>query len=303
VAESGTSPTNNDNTGLSSLAFDSAPSVPAVPDTGGALIASGMGTAGIPVQYGQDAKARINGLAVTSTTNTLTGNILGVTINLVNTTTTGYGTAGELKAPVSMSINEDVTPGVKNVQDFVTAYNALNSSLSDLIKYDPATKTAGLFQGDATIVGMQHLLRSMLGSASLGAASQHLADVGVLAARDGSLSIDTAKLSAAANNGTSLQQLFTNNNKNPLTNGFALKFRDLAKGVLATGGAVVNEAAALQRNLARNTAEQTKVTDRATLVEARLRAQYSALDTKMASLNSLSAYVSQQVTTWNKSTA
>jgi flagellar hook-associated protein 2 len=127
--------------------------------------------------------------------------------------------------------------------------------------------------------------------------------VGVLAARDGSLSIDTTKLSAAANNGTSLQQLFTNNNKNPLTNGFALKFRDLAKGVLATGGAVVNEAAALQRNLARNTAEQTKVTDRATLVEARLRAQYSALDTKMASLNSLSAYVSQQVTTWNKSTA
>jgi flagellar hook-associated protein 2 len=35
-------------------------------------------------------------------------------------------------------------------------------------------------------------------------------------------------------------------------------------------------------------------------LEKRLYAQYSALDTKMASLNALNAYVSQMVTTWNK---
>ena len=263
----------------------------------------GMASTGISIQYGQNAKARINGLQVTSATNTLSGNIPGVTINLLSTTTTGYGTVGEVKSPATMSISEDVTPSVKNVQDFVVAYNTLNQSLTDLTRYDASTKSAGLFQGDSTVVGMQNVLRSMIGSASLGLTSQRLSDVGIQSLRDGSLTINTSKLSTAANNGTSLQQLFTTNNGNPLTNGFALKFKTLAQGVLATGGSVTNEASALKRLLAQNASAQTKVNDRAAVIEIRLKAQYSALDAQMGSLNALSAYVTQQVTLWNKNTA
>jgi flagellar hook-associated protein 2 len=265
--------------------------------------ATGMAAAGIPVQYGQDAKARINGLAVTSASNTLTDNIPGVTIKLLATTTTGYGGGSEVKSPLTLAISEDVTPAVKNVNDFVTAYNTLNKTLSDLTKYDAATKTAGLFQGDSSVVGLQNVLRSMLGSTSTGGAYQRLSDAGLELQLDGSLVINTAKLSTTANNGTALQQLFTTNNNDPLTNGFALKFRDLAKGVLASGGAVASKATVLQSVLTRNATEQTKVTDHASLFEARIRKQYSALDAQMASLNALNAYVTQQVATWNKSTA
>ena len=288
--------TNNDNAGLSQLAFDPATVDPL---TG---LASGMATAGIPVQYAQDAKARINGLAVTSSTNTLTDNIPGVTIKLVATTTTNYGLGNEAKSPLTMAISEDVTPAVKNVNDFVTAYNALNKTLAGLTKYDAATKTAGLFQGDSSVVGLQSVLRNMLGSSSLGATAQHLSDVGLERQLDGSLTINTSKLSTAANSGTGLQQLFTNNNNNPLTDGFALKFAALGQGVAASGGSVTNKVAALQKALATNTEAQTKINDRATLVEARLRRQYSALDAQMAQLSALNAYVSQQVTLWNKST-
>lgn len=263
----------------------------------------GMAAAGIPVQHGQDAKARINGLAVTSATNTLANNIPGVTIKLVATTTTGYGTPGEVKSPLTMSISEDVTPAVKNVSDFVTAYNTLNKTLNDLTKYVASTKTAGLFQGDSSVVGLQNILRNMLGSASLGATSQRLSDVGLERQLDGSLVINTDKLSKAANDGTTLQQLFTNNNNDPLTNGFALKFKALGRGVLDSGGSVVNKASALQGVLDRNAKEQTKVNDRAALFETRLRKQYSALDSQMAQLNALNVYVAQQVTLWNKSTA
>ncbi len=258
-----------------------------------------------PVQYAQDAKARINGLAVTSATNTLTNSLPGVTINLLTTTTTGYvnSTTIGVSSPLTMRISEDVTSAVKNVNDFVTAYNTLNANLAGLTKYDSATKTAGLFQGDSTVVGLQNVLRSMLGSSSLGATSQHLSDVGLEVQLDGSLSINTAKLSTAANNGTSLQQLFTNNNNDPATNGFALKFKTLGQGVLASNGSVSNETTALQKALASNTTEQSKVNDAATLFETRLRARYSALDAQMASLNALSSYVSQQVAQWNKSSA
>ena len=267
---------------------------------------TGMAAAGIPVQYGQDAKARINGLAITSASNTLDANIPGVTIKLVATTTTNYGSVVspfEVKSPLTMVISEDVTPAVKNVNDFVTAYNKLNASLTDLTKYDAATKTAGLFQGDSTVVGLQNILRNMLGSSSTGGAYQRLSDAGLERQLNGSLVINTAKLSTTANNGTALQQLFTANNSDPLTNGFALKFRDLGRGVANTGGSVASKVDALQKVLTRNTAEQTKVTDRATAFETRVRKQYSSLDAQMASLNALNAYVAQQVATWNKSTA
>jgi flagellar hook-associated protein 2 len=202
-----------------------------------------------------------------------------------------------------MSITEDVTLAVKNVDSFVAAYNTLNKSLADLTKYDAATKTASLFQADSSILGLQSVLRSMLSSISTGSAYQRLSDVGMERQLDGSITINTGKLSTAANNGTELQKLFTADNSNTLTNGFALKFATMGKGLLATGGAVTNKANALKSALDRNAKEQTKVNDRATAVEARLKKTYSALDTKMASLTALSSYVSQQVATWNKSTA
>lgn len=262
---------------------------------------TGMNAAGIPVQYGQDAKARINGLAVTSPTNTLTNNIPGVTITLVSTTTTGYGTGSEVKAPVSMRISEDVTLAVRNVNDFVSAYNTLSKTLTDLTKYEAATKTGAAFQGDPTIVGVQNVLKRMLASTSQGGVYQRLSEVGIEMQLDGTLTMNTTKLSKAANNGTALQQLFTTNNANSLTNGFALKFAELGSGILGSGGAAANKSSALQSALDRNAKEQTKVNDRATLVETQLRQRYSVLDGKMGSLSALSAYVSQQATLWNKS--
>lgn len=288
---------NNDNAGLSRLAFDPSTLDPLTSS------ASGMASAGLPVQYGQDARARINGLAVTSASNTLTGNIPGVTFKLLNTTTTDYGGSSEVKVPITMSISEDVTPAVKNVSDFVAAYNTLNQTLNDLTKYVASTKTAGLFQGDSSVINLQNMLRNMLNSSSAGGTFQRLSDVGLVRGLDGSMTINTTKLSTAANNGTTLSQLFTANNSNALTNGFALKFRDFGRSLLGHGGAVFNKVSSIGNELDRNSKEQSKVNDKATLFEARLRKQYSTLDAKMAQLNALNSYVSQQVTTWNKSTA
>lgn len=280
-----------DDAGLSRLAFD--------PEAG----AFGMaGAAAGAAVFGSDAKVRINGLAVTSSTNVLTGNIPGVTLNLLATTTSNYGLPGETRTPANMTVSEDVTVAVKNIQSFVTAYNALAKTLADLTKYDANTKTASLFQGDSTILGMQSVLRNIAGSISNGSSYQRLADVGLTRQLDGTLTMDTTKLAAAANNGTELQKLFTTDNNNPATNGFALKFKTLAQGVLATGGSVKNKSEALDSVLKRNQDDQDRITARADAFETRLRKQYSALDAKMANLSALSAYVSQQVSTWNKST-
>ena len=291
--------TNTNDAGLSRLAFDPATLNPATSTT------FGMAGAGIPVQFGQDAKARINGLAVTSSSNTLSNNIPGVTINLQATTTTGYGTGSEVKTPIAMSVSNDTSQAVKNVQSLVTAYNTLSQTLSSMTAYDAGTQTAGPFQGDSVIVGLQSALRSMLGSVSnTGGVYQRLSDVGVSFQRDGTLAIDSVKLGAAANNGVALQQLFTTNNNNPLTNGFAVKFAAFAQGAMdSTSGMLTNEAGALQKQLANNSKEQAKVNQRVTDVQTQLQKQYSALDAQMGSLSALSAYVTQQVALWNKPAA
>ncbi|MEI6761707.1 MAG: flagellar filament capping protein FliD, partial [Betaproteobacteria bacterium] len=272
---------------------------------------------GSPVTYAVDAKARINGLAVSSGTNTLTGNIPGVTIKLVATTTTDYGLITEVKKPITMSVSEDVTPAVRNVSDLATAYNALMTTLKDLTKYakDPKTQkmVAADFQGDASVVGLINMMRGVAGSASLGATSQYLSDVGLQIGTDGLLTINNAKLTTAANDGTSMQKLFTQDNSNALTNGFALKFKALGKDWLNDGslsasglkiqGAVTAKETALADKLTKNSKEQTKVLDRADTLELQLRKRYSALDGEMGKLTALNAYVSQQVTQWNKSTA
>jgi flagellar hook-associated protein 2 len=281
---------------LTRLAFD--------PQNSGGV---GMATSGNPTQFSSDAIAHINGLKVTSASNTLTGNIPGVTINLLGTTTTNYNATTDTgtKSPVTMAVSENVTPAVQNVQNFVDAYNKLATDLANLTKYDPVTKTPSIFQGDSSIIGMQSVLRSMIGSTTNGStAYSRLSDVGIELQPDGiTLGINTAKLATSANNGTELQKFFITDNKNPLTDGFAVKFKNFGAGVLATGGTVANKEQSLQDQLKRNGVEQQKVNDRADALQARLTAQYSALDGQLASINALAAYVSQQVTTWNKSTA
>jgi flagellar hook-associated protein 2 len=289
-----------DNTDLSRLAFN-----PSKGAFGGASVGSVIETA-------VNAKVRINGNAMTSASNTLSNNIAGATITLAATTTTNYNNVGgtESRSPVTMTIKEDVTVAVKNVDNFVKAYNELVASLTDLTKYDAATKTAGSFQGDPAVNGLLSMLRNMVSSTSKsGSVYSYLSDVGIVGVKNqlrGQLTVDTGKLGLAANNGEQLRRLFVPDplpdDKIDTVNGFANMFNNLAKGVLASSGQITNKVKALGSEANRNTKEQTKVNDRATAVEERLRKTYTALDTKMAGLTALNSYVAQQVTAWNKST-
>ena len=276
-------------TGLSALAFD--------PAAGAFGMASSSAGA---VQYGSDAKARINGVAVTSGTNTLANNIPGVTINLLATTTTGYGTSGQTNNSATMSVSENVQPAVANVQTFVTAYNTLMTNIHSLTAYNASTQTSSLFQGDPAIVGLQNMLNNLSGSTATGSSAyKYLSDVGISIQKDGTLAIDTAALGAAINNGNQMVNLFTASTGNAATDGFGVKFKNFAQGALGSNGLVANEAAALQANLASNTTKQNQVNDNATALQTRLQKQYTALDTQMASLTALNQYVTQQVATWN----
>lgn len=265
-----------DSQGLSRLAFD--------PQTGV------FGMADNSYQKAQNTLATINNVAVTSGTNKLADAVPGLTLEFGEVTTSA----------VEIGIATDQTAIRKNIQDFMAAYNTLSRTLGDATKYDAETKTAGTMQGDSIVVGLQNVLRNVLGSSSVGGSFARLAEAGIEMQRGGLLTLAPAKFDAAMRDPANFKQLFASDNGNAQTNGFGLKVRDFARGLLAAGGTVSNKTTALEQELRRNSREQDKVNERVVRVEQRLRQQYSALDARMGSLTALNAYISQQVTLWNK---
>ena len=244
-------------------------------------------------QTAMDAKVKINGVSVASATNKMTDVVPGVTLQLNQVTTSA----------VDVAVANDQDAVQKNIQGFVDAYNALNSTLADATKYTAATKTAGALQGDATTLGLQTALRSMLGSTSSGSNFSYLSDAGIERQTDGSLKINTTKLTSAQQDMSNLKNLFAADNGNSSTNGFGLKVRDFSRGLVAFDGLVSNKSTALQGSISRNSKDQERVNERATRVESQLLKQYTALDRQMAQMNGLSSYVTAQLAQWSKSSS
>lgn len=242
-------------------------------------------------QAAENARATVNGIAVTSATNSFANTVSGVTFKAEQVTT----------APVEITVSKDNSGVQKNIEEFVTAYNAINDLLQEATKYDSATKSAGLLQGDSTAITLQNSLRNALQSVTKGSSVfQRLSDVGITQQRGGNLSIDSSKLSKAMENMDELRNMFRSTGTGA-AEGIAVRIKKVATDLLSSEGFFKTKDDVLKRSLERNSREQTKVNEKASRVEAQLNAKYSALDAKISSLNALNAYIGQQVTTWNKS--
>jgi flagellar hook-associated protein 2 len=109
------------------------------------------------------------------------------------------------------------------------------------------------------------------------------------------------KLNSALSNLDGLKSLFTTTTGDAASEGFGLKLKRFADGLLSADGLVSTKTDGIQRSIDRNGLEQEKVNERAARAEIRLLQQYNAMDAAMGRLNGLGAFVSQQVTLWNKS--
>lgn len=135
----------------------------------------------------QNAALTVNGIAISSASNSVTDAIQGVTINA-----TKIGTSTLSVAASTSSIQSSIT-------SFVSAYNDLNAGIRTLTAYDPSTRRGGLLLGDSTTQNIQNQLRNALSSAvnGLSGGFTNLSQIGITFQRDGSLAVDSTKLSNA----------------------------------------------------------------------------------------------------------
>ncbi len=129
--------------------------------------------------------AQTTGTKIQQASNTFT-NIAGVKMTFTHAQASGA-------APVTLTVGTDGAGTTANVQAFVDAYNKLKSAVDAMVSSgDPAKGTSGgVFAGDGGIRALRDRLVSLMrpsGGASLAA-------YGIIAARDGTLSLDSARLS------------------------------------------------------------------------------------------------------------
>ena len=186
----------------------------------------------------QNARALINGIDVSSESNSLKEAIDGLNITLLKTTT----------IPANVSIGQDKDSIRKLITDFTAAYNAVNALLREQTKYDAGAKTAGPLQGDSTAVGLQNQLRGIIGgTTSLAGSLGRLAEIGLEPGSDGSLKTSETKLNTALGDLDSLKKLFMGLDSNDSNNsGFAQRIRTYIDGALSTDGRVSSRQAGLQ---------------------------------------------------------
>jgi flagellar hook-associated protein 2 len=233
-----------------------------------------------------DAVFTVNNLPLTSPTNSLENVVDGLDLTLSQSTT----------APVTVTVSTDTAALRKGVNDFITAYNSVNSFLSTQTKYDEGSKVAGPLQGDQTAVSLQSRLRGLAGQASSASATfTRLSDLGIALQRDGSLKIeDDAKLTAALADPAEMAKAF-----GTAGTGLAQGFKALADSMLGVQGVLTTRAEGLRASVKRNERDKVRMEDRVARTQERLLKQYQALDARMGQLTGLSTYVSQQMTMLN----
>ncbi|NRR30046.1 flagellar filament capping protein FliD [Oxalobacteraceae bacterium] len=135
----------------------------------------------------QDTFANVNGIAVTSTSTSITGAVEGLSLSV--------GKVGS----ASITLAKDSGSLTTSINGFIKAYNELTNQITQLSGYDAETKTGGPLLGDSTVQTLQAQLRKQLSNSITGLQGNlsNLSQVGIAFQKNGTLTLDSAKLNKA----------------------------------------------------------------------------------------------------------
>jgi flagellar hook-associated protein 2 len=179
---------NDDSSGLSALAYDPTDTS----NTSGSAL----------LQSSQDAKLSVDNIAVTSASNTVTNAVQGVTLSLTGTTTSA----------TTLTVGSSASQASGVVEGFVNGYNTLVSAITSLTSYDATTNQASALTGDtSTQIISENLQSAAAATFNTGDPNYtDLADLGITFQADGTLALNSSKLSAAlAADPNAVQQIFS----------------------------------------------------------------------------------------------
>lgn len=231
----------------------------------------------------KNAVVLINDIQVESQSNTVKDAIEGVTLTLAKESETG-------KASM-LSITADDSVTSKAVNTFVTAYNNLQNIIKTLTSYNVDAQQGSALTGDSLARQVQSQIRSALNVAGSSGAIRSLAQMGITTnPSDGVLKVDNDKLAAALkDNMVDVQKLFAGEN------GISAKMASVADTFVKSGGSISTATDSMNNTLKDLEKQYEAMSDRIDAKMETYRQQFTRLDTMMAQMNSVSSYLTQQL--------
>lgn len=235
------------------------------------------GTGMAIAQSAANAKMTVDGVEISSTSNTVTGAAENLTFELVATTTT----------PVNIAVLNDTEAMRKTVQTFVDAYNAITTSLAEQVKYDASTKRSGPLQGDRAATQLQSQLREMLRTPVSSGSIANLSAIGIQVQRDATLSVSSQKLEAALATPSKVATLFQAvDTVNPSAAGVARRLDSRITAWLGSSGTVAGADQTLTKLSKVNQQQQESLNRRLESIQKSLLRTYTSLDQQLTQIKS-----------------
>lgn len=233
-------------------------------------------------QAAQDAQFTINGFAATSASNTVTGVVTGVTLNLLKKT--------DANTPTTLTVGYDQDGATSAIKTFVTAYNSLITSVKALTSYDVATKTAGTLLGNSTVNSLVGKLRQLLSTTVTTASGglQSLTTLGVTNTLDGTLAQDPQKIGAALTSDLSSVTSLLGGAK-----GLAAQLDTVLTQYTQPSGLLDTINTGLQKGLSDVSDKQQALQLRLDTYSATLTKQFNAMDSAVAALKQTQNFLTQ----------
>ena len=231
-----------------------------------------------PPVGGTNADFTINGIPYSSTTNTVTGAIPDVTLNLLS---------ADSALPVQVTVGPDATGITNAVNNFVAAYNTVVTDINSQFTVNPATNSDGPLGSDTSLRVLQSSLLADVTYAttdptSVSSGLINLAALGIDMNDDGTLSVNQVATdthpsfsNVLATNPAAVQNFFQNSSLTGFANNFNNDLNNLTDA--ATG--VLNEDLTANRN------QQTDLTNEINNFQTQLAVQQQQLEQEFNTVN------------------
>lgn len=229
-------------------------------------------------QAAANATVVVDGLTMTRLSNELSDVLPGAKVSLKRT-----GPAEDVV------LGYDTEATKKNLQAFVTAYNDVLSAVQRQLNLGPGVDRARTLAGDSVVRNMQSALQKVVSTTVPGLGTvRALADLGLQTNRDGTLSIDDSKLSAAiTRESTSVDALFTKATAglSDVVDGLVDQYTAPSSGLLSARKDGLNQ------SIKRMDSTLEQLNARLDGYRRNLIAQFTAMETVVSGFKSIGSYL------------
>ncbi|MFO1063726.1 MAG: flagellar filament capping protein FliD [Pirellulales bacterium] len=229
------------------------------------------------------------GLLLSSSTDTFTNAMDGVSLTLTSASTT----------PVSVEVKSNSDTTVKQVQSMVDQVNKVLDKLKELTSFDSSTYKTGLLFGSVEALRTSTSISQLFGSRLTGTGSiRSMAELGVSFNDQGKLALDQTKLKAAIDRDpAAVQEFFTKD-----TTGFSARAKAVVDSLTGTkSGLLLKRNDSLQATIELNSNRIANWNIKLDRERTRLLTQFynmeSAIAKQKSSLSSITSLTSSSTTT------